>query len=72
MDPHLVEDTILELPVTPHPTQILTQSWDTPTGHHSASLISTPAPAHSWQEVKVLNPMKLKCFMKVPEINELK
>ena len=67
-----MEDTILELPVTPHPTQILTQTLGTPTGHLSASLISTPAPAHSLQEVKVLNPMKLKCFMKVPEINELK
>ena len=72
MDPHLVEETILESPVTPHPTQILTQTLDTPTVHHLATVIAALLPNHSWQEVAHLNPMKLKCFMKVFEINELK
>ena len=72
MDPHLVEETILESPVTPHPTQILTQTLDTPTVHHLATVIAAPLPNHSLQEVAHLNPMKLKCFMKVFEINELK
>ena len=72
MDPHLVEDTISKLPATPHPTHILTQTLDTPTVHHLAMVFSAPSPDHSWQEVTLLNPMKLKCFIKVLEVNELK
>ena len=72
MDPHLVEDTMSALRTTPLPTQILTQTLDTPTVHHLATVIAAPLPNHSWQEVAHLNPMKLKCFMKVFEINELK
>ena len=60
------------LRTTPLPTQILTQTLDTPTVHHLATVIAAPLPNHSWQEVAHLNPMKLKCFMKVFEINELK
>ena len=71
MDPYL-EETILEFPVTPHPTQILTQTLDSPTVHHLATVMAAPSPNHSWQEVALLYPMKLKCFMKVFEINELK
>ena len=72
MDPHLVEDTMSALRTTPLPTQILTQTLDTPTVHHLATVMAAPLPNHSSQEVEILNPMKLKCFMKVLEINELK
>ena len=70
MDPHSVEDTISKLPATPHPIQILTHTLDTPTVHHLATVISAPSPDHSWQEVAILNPMKLKCFIKLLEANE--
>ena len=72
MDPSLVEETIFALATTPHPTQIPTQTLDTPTVHHLATVMAAPLPDHSSQEVEILNPMKLKCFMKVLEINELK
>ena len=65
MDPALVEEVIFTLPTTPHPTQILAQTLDTPTVHHLATVISAPSPDHSWLEVSNFNPMKLKCFMKV-------
>ena len=65
MDPALVEEVIFGLPTTPHPTQIPTQTLDSPTVHHLATVISAPSPNHSWQEVTNFNPMKLKCFMKV-------
>ena len=71
MDPHLVEETIFTLPATPHPTQNLTRTSDTPTVHHPATVIAAP-PIHSWLEVAVLNPMKSKCFMKLLETNERK
>ena len=70
MDPHLVEDTIFALPATP--TQILTQTLDTPTVHHLATVMAAPSPNHSWLEVTLFDPMKLKCFIKVLETNELK
>ena len=72
MDPHLVEEAIFTLPVTPHPTQIPTQTLDTPTVHHLATVMAAPSPNHSWQEVTDFNPMKLKCFMKLLETNKLK
>ena len=72
MDPHLVEEAIFTFPVTPHPTQIPTQTLDTPTVHHLATVMAAPSPNHSWQEVTHFNPMKLKCFMKVLETNKLK
>ena len=72
MDPYSVEETIFTFPVTPHPTQILTQTLGTPTVHHLATVIPAPSPDHSWQEVTNFNPMKLKCFIKVLETNELK
>ena len=53
------------LRTTPLPTQILTQTLDTPTVHHLATVMAAPSPNHSWQEVSNFNPMKLKCFMKV-------
>ena len=65
MDPHLVEDTIFKFGTTPLPTQIPTQTLDSPTVHHLATVISAPSPNHSWQEVTLFNLMKLKCFMKV-------
>ena len=68
MDPHLVEDTIFTLPVTPHPTQILTQSLDTPTAHQPATVIPAPLPDHSWQEATIFNLMRLKYFMKILEL----
>ena len=71
MDPHLVEDTISTLRTTPHPTQILTQTLDTPTVHHLATVMAAPSPNHSWQEVTIFNLMKLKCFMKLFNINLL-
>ena len=71
MDPHLVEDTLFTSPATPHPTQILTQTLDTPTVHHLATVMAAPSPNHSWQEVTHFNQMKLKCFMKVLNINLL-
>ena len=71
MDPHLVEDTIFTSPATLHPTQILTQTLDTPTVHHLATVMTAPSPNHSWQEVEIFNPMKLKCFMKLFNINLL-
>ena len=67
MDPHLVEDTIFAFGTTPLPTQIPTQTLGTPTVHHLATVMAAPSPDHSWQEVAILNPMKLKCFMKVLE-----
>ena len=71
MDPHLVEDTILTSQATPHPTQILPQTLDTPTVHHLATVMAAPSPNHSWQEVTIFNLMKLKCFMKLFNINLL-
>ena len=65
MDPTLVEEGIFTLATTPHPTQIPTQTLDTPTVHHLATVMPAPSPHHSWQEVTIFNPMKLKCFMKV-------
>ena len=62
-----MEEGILRLPTTPHPTQIPTHTLDTPTVHHLATVMAAPSPDHSWQEVAILNPMKLKCFMKVLE-----
>ena len=70
MDPHLVEETIFALPATP--TQILTQTLDTPTVHHLATVMAAPSLDHSWQEDTHFNPMKLKCFMKLLETNKLK
>ena len=58
------------MPAKPHPIQILTHTLDTPTVHHLATVISAPSPDHFWQEVAILNPMKLKCFMKLLEANE--
>ena len=73
MDPHLVEETIFTLATTPHPTQIPTQTLDTPTVQHLATFMAAPLPDHSSQEVEILNPMKLKCSMiKVLETNKLK
>ena len=48
------------------------QTLDTPTVHHLATVIAAPSPNHSWQEVTNFNPMKLKYFIKVLETNELK
>ena len=67
MDPHLVEDTISTLRTTPLPTQIPTQTLDTPSVHHLVTVMVAPSPNHSWQEVTIFDPMKLKCFMKVLE-----
>ena len=72
MDPHLVEDTISTLRTPPLPTQVPTQTLDTPTVHHLATVIAAPSPNLSWQEVTHFNPMKLKCFMKLLETNKLK
>ena len=72
MDPSLVKEAIFTLATTPHPTQIPTQTLDTPTVHHLATVMAAPLPNHSSQEVEILNPMKLKCFIKVLETNELK
>ena len=66
MDPHLVEDTLFT-----SQTQILTQTLDTPTAHHLATVMAAPSPNHSWQEVTIFNLMKLKCFMKLFNINLL-
>ena len=71
MDPHLVEDSISTLGTTPLPTQILTQTLDTPTVHHLATVMAATSADHSWQEVTNFNQMKLKCFMKVLNINLL-
>ena len=72
MDPHLVEDTIFTSQATPHPIQILTQTLDTPTVHHLATIMAAISPDHSWQEViTLLSLMKLKCFMKLFNINLL-
>ena len=71
MDPRLAEDTISTLPATHHPTQILTHTLDTPTVHHLATVMAAPSPHHSWQEVTNFDQMKLKCFMKVLNINLL-
>ena len=71
MDLYLVEDTISTSQATPHPTQILTQTLITPTVHHLATVMAAPSPDHSWQEVTLFNLMKLKCFMKLFNINLL-
>ena len=71
MDPYLVTETIFTSQTTPHPTQILTQTLDTPTVHHLATVMVAPSPDHSWQEVISFNLMKLKCFMKLFNINPL-
>ena len=71
MDPHLVEDTISTLRTTPLSADILTQTLDTPTVHHLATVMAAPSPDHSWQEVTNFNQMKLKCFMKLFNINLL-
>ena len=63
VDLHLAEDPISTLSVTRHPTQFLLQTLDTPTVHHLATVMAAPSPNHSWQEVKTLNPMKLKYSM---------
>ena len=72
MDPHLVEDTIFTLPATPHPTQIQTQTLDTPTAHQLATVKAAPSPNPSLREVTVFNLMRLKYFMKLHKKNELK
>ena len=73
MDPHLVEDTLFTFLTTPHPTQILTQTLDTPTAHQLATVFTAPSPDHSWQEViTTFNLMRLKYFMKQLKTNELK
>ena len=69
--PHLVEGTIFTSQATPHPTQILTQTLDTPTVHHLAIVVAAPSRNHSWQEVTIFNLMKSKCFMKLFKINLL-
>ena len=70
--PHLVEDTISTLPATQHPTKILTQTLDTPIVHHLATVMAATSADHSWREViTIFNQMKLKCFMKVLNINLL-
>ena len=71
MDPYLVEETIFTSQATPYPIQILTQTLDTPTAHHLATVMAAPSPNHSWQEVTICNLMKLKCFMKLFNINLL-
>ena len=71
MDPSLVEEGIFKLATTPHPTQIPTQTLETPTVHHLATVISAPSPDHSWLEVTNFNLMKLKCFIKLFNINLL-
>ena len=71
MDPYLVTETIFTSQATPHPTQILTQTLDAPTVHHLATVMAAPSPNHSWQEVTNFNQMKLKCFMKLFNINLL-
>ena len=71
MDPHLVTDTIFTSQATPHPTHILTQTLDTATVHHLAIVIPAPSPNHSWLEVTLFSLMKLKCFMKLFNINLL-
>ena len=47
MDPSLVEEAIFTLSVTPHPTQIPTQTLDTPTVHQLATVMAAPSPKHS-------------------------
>ena len=69
--PHLVEGTLFTSQATPHPTHILTQTLDTPTVHHLATVMAAPSRNHSWQEVTIFNLMKLKCFMKLFKINLL-
>ena len=71
MDLYLVKETISTSEATPHPTQILTQTLDAPTVHHLATVMAAPSPNHSWQEVTIFNLMKLKCFMKLSNINLL-
>ena len=71
-DPHLAEDTISTLPATHHPTKIRTQTLDTPIVHHLATVLAATSADHSWREVITLfNQMKLKCFMKLLNINLL-
>ena len=71
MDPHLVEDSISTLRTTPLSAEILTQTLDTPIVHHLATVMAAPSPNHSWQEVTIFSLMKLKCFMKLFNINLL-
>ena len=47
MDPSLVEEAIFTLATTPHPTQIPSQTLDTPTVHHLATVMAAPSPNHS-------------------------
>ena len=47
MDPTLVGEGIFTLPTTPHPKQIPTQTLDTPTVHHLATVMAAPSPNHS-------------------------
>ena len=47
MDPSLVEEVIFTLATTPHPTQIPSQTLDTPTVHHLATVMAAPSPNHS-------------------------
>ena len=71
MDPHLVEDTIFTSQATPHPTQILTQTLDTSTVHHLATVMVATSPNHSWQEVTFFNLMKLKeSFIRIDKFSK--
>lgn len=72
MDPHLVEDTPLALPTTPHPTQTLTRIRGIPTEHQLAVNMALLLLKHFLQEVTNFSQMKLKCFMNLLEINEAK
>ena len=58
VDPHLVQDMIYTFLTTPRPITDLTQTLDTPTVHHPATVITATSPDHFWQEVSIFNLMK--------------
>ena len=67
MDQRLEEDMIFTLLASPHQTQSPTQTLDSTTAHHLATIMDPPPPSHSWRVVAAFNLTKWKSFMKLPE-----
>ena len=74
MDLHLELDTIFTLVHTPRPTQIHTQTLDTPTVHQLVTATIPHSLNHSWRVVITFNQTRWKSSTKVPEkgLNELR
>ena len=67
MDQHLDMEPIFPLPTTLHQTPIHSQTLDTPTARHVATVWDPPSHDHSWRVVTPFDLTKSKSSMKPPE-----